>query len=45
MRHWFSFEALSEYGCAGFRNFGRNTAGAVSVLTLCMKIRLFKIFN
>ena len=28
-----------------FWNFGRNAAGALSVLTLCMKIRWFKTFN
>ena len=42
---YISFEKLVGYGYAGFRNFGRNTAGAVAVLTLCMRIRLFKIFN
>ena len=42
---WLSFQKVVGYGCACFWNFGRNTAGAVSVLTLCKKIRWFKIFN
>ena len=32
----FTFEKLVGYGCAGFWNFGRNTAGAVSVVTFCI---------
>ena len=36
---------MVEYGCAGLWNFGRNTAGAAPVQTLCMKIMLFKMFN
>ena len=39
-----NFEKLVGYGCAGLWKFCRITAGAVGVLTLCMKIRLFKTF-
>ena len=38
-------QKIVEYGCAGLWNFGRNTAAAVPVQTLCMKIMLFKMFN